>query len=333
MLSMPVISYLFLGGIGAGSLVVLIGMDCWIKRREYVFRGRENVSRVFMWPLRRLVSQGYLISLVVLVLGIVCLLVDLGRAENALLMFMRPFSSIISIGSYALSILVVLAAFLAVSNNMDLPRMPRALLFAVKVFTVIVALFVMIYTGLYLRGVRAVPLWGSALVPLLFFLSSLSCGIALVLGAAFLVEKNVVTEKALGLLVKIDAVLIVAESLALVSFLLQAAFDAPELAFRESSFVFVGSDEVRFAFWVGLVLCGLVLPLLIELAVFRKDMHVVGAFLAVLVLVGGFSLRFCVVEAGAFPSMLASAAASEQGVALGSASATTSADLSLAGGR
>ena len=48
------------------------------------------------------------------------------------------------------------------------------------------ALAVMLYTGLLLQSLNAVPLWATPWLPALFVLSSLSCGMALVLAACVL---------------------------------------------------------------------------------------------------------------------------------------------------
>lgn len=132
---------------------------------------------------RRLLGSGFAVAFVVLALGIVCLLADLGNAERVVLLLLNPTASYLSVGSWALVACLTLAAalgfaWLGVGTwNVGLVRILLAV-------AALVATVVMVYTGLLLQSLGAVPLWTAPWVPLLFAVSSLSCGLACTLALA-----------------------------------------------------------------------------------------------------------------------------------------------------
>ena len=164
----------------------------------------------------------------------------------------------------------------------------------------------MVYTGLLRQGLGAVALWRSPFVPVLFTLSSLSCGIAVVLVAAFFADPEGEAGRIVRPLVRADAALIVLEAAAAAPFAgLALAGGHPGTAASAAQLV-DGSGAP--AWWGGFVLCGLAVPLAVELAFAVRErsqaralqpvLRTALAVAAVLVLVGGFSMRSAIVDAG-----------------------------------
>ena len=115
-----------------------------------------------------------------------------------------------------------------------------------------------VYTGLLLQGLGAVALWRSPFVPVLFTLSSLSCGIAVVLVAAFFADPEGEAGRIVRPLVRADAALIVLEAAAAALFAgLALAGGHPGTAASAAQLV-DGSGAP--AWWGGFVLCGLAVP-------------------------------------------------------------------------
>lgn len=56
--------------------------------------------------------------------------------------------------------------------------------FAVSILALVAGISVAVYTGLLFSDMKAVPLWATPVLPLLFAVSSLSCGCAVVVGTA-----------------------------------------------------------------------------------------------------------------------------------------------------
>ncbi|NTU89816.1 MAG: polysulfide reductase, partial [Actinobacteria bacterium] len=108
-----IISYLFLGGAGAGALAVLSVLDMLSWQATVPGGGNATVRSAFYSPqagYRDFFAPCYLISFISLALGTLCLLFDLGRADRALFLFLRPTLTYVSVGTYALT-LCLLTAF------------------------------------------------------------------------------------------------------------------------------------------------------------------------------------------------------------------------------
>ena len=164
-----VVLYLFLGGCGAA--VVLVAaiwslLFCLTRTRTV------EQTRAFTALRARLFAAG----LVLLVLGSLCLLLDLGRPERFILLFVRPTASVISVGTFLLSGCILAAALLAVADFAPVRWMSRGARRVLEAAAAALACGVMLYTGLYMAWLEAVPLWNNAALPVLLALSSASSG-------------------------------------------------------------------------------------------------------------------------------------------------------------
>lgn len=308
MLGTLAVGYLFLGGAGAGAIVVASGLDLALVRAPFGTDARVSVDEAP--PCERVAAFALLAGFAALALGVLCLLFDLGRIDRVLDLFLRPSPTYLTVGSFALAVLAACGAFLTLVRLAYLPSVPRAAAVAVEAVAVAVGLVVMVYTGLLLQGLGAVALWRSPFVPVLFTLSSLSCGSALVLAAAQLTGAASAFATVLGRLAVVDAVVIVLEAAAL------AVFAGTALAGVGGDFV-VGrtaealaasaealvAGEAAWLFWGGLVLAGLAVPFALDviLARLRRPRPAIALVAAACVLAGGLAMRYCVVEAGMHP--------------------------------
>ncbi len=297
-----IVWYLFLGGTAAGSFAVLSAIDLYtafshandphLARTPRGYRGRRARSMTQ----RRIARTGYAAAFVLLVAGMLCLLADLGRPEAFYLLFLYPTGSFVSVGTVALTLFgACLVVALAESVLTLGPAWERAALVA-KALGAVLAVVVMVYTGLLLKSVVAVDLWQSAWLPVLFLFSALSCGCGVVLlSTCFCVASPSVLAWIRGLAIA-DAVFIVLEALSAA-----ACAVTVNAASAGRPFDALLAGEQSCVFWLGFVGCGILAPLAIEasaLAARRSHRSSVVAVLAVLVLVGGLSLRFVLVNAG-----------------------------------
>lgn len=314
MFETAVVCYLFLGGAGAGACAVLSVMGFLVPRRFLMSEVADSSGRaVFAVRVpeeyRRLFSPGYVAALGTLMLGIVFLLVDLGRADR-LLLLLQPRLTYLSIGAYALAVCVAVSAFAALMWRGVL-RVGRVWVFRFTGGVQLVAAFVvMLYTGLLLWDVRAVPLWSTPWLPALFVLSALSCGIALVMGADRLSEgSRFFSGFAMGL-AKADVVVVLVEMAVAIGFIVSGGFassgETPTALAAAASLSRLLSGDLSAAFWGGFVACGLAAPLVIETGavLFRRSVPLVTLGASALILVGGFFLRWCIVEAGVHPVVM-----------------------------
>lgn len=305
MLSDLVVCYLFLGGAGAGLALVLSVLGLLVPRACVStppgVRLRPNAAY------RKLLGSGFAAAVVLLALGIVCLLADLGNAERVILLLLQPAVSYLSVGSWALAACLVLAGALALAW-LGAGVWSLAVVRALHAIAALVAAVVMVYTGLLLQSLGAVPLWSTPWLPALFVASSLSCGIACVLALAQLTGAAHAFAATLGRLAAVDAVVIVIEA-AVVAVYVHAASQAAvplsngtELAAAQSIHELIAGENAQL-FWAGFVALGLAVPLVLDgvLATRRRPLPGVALFAAACVLAGGFVMRFCVVAAGAHP--------------------------------
>jgi len=144
-----------------------------------------------------------------------------------------------------------------------------------------------IYTGVLLGTMAARPLWNSALLGPLFLVSGLSTG------AAFMLLFGL-KDRERRVLGRADMGLIAAELALLALWMIGLATGGGP---SEAALATILGGPYTAAFWTMVVALGLLAPLLGEWLEFRHG-AVPGRGTAVLVLVGGFALRWILVFAG-----------------------------------
>ncbi len=288
MFSDSIIWYLFLGGGGAGAVTVLALADLlfgrWSKRPE---RGRlawtQELSRPFF-------VRGYLFAGGALVLGTLCLLLDLAHPERFLYVLVYPTASVLTFGSYVLSATVACTVALGAVALFGSARTPLPLIKALELAAAACGTATMVYTGVLLAQIGFVPLWGSPLLPVLFTCSSLSVGAACTLAGAW--PEAAAKERLMRAFSHADAALIACEAAVLVAYLALAAGAQGQGAAVEA--LLLGPDA--WVFWIGFVGVGLVLPFALDVAFAATGASSLVAVAVPFVLVGGFFLRYCIVN-------------------------------------
>lgn len=288
-----IVIYLFLGGISAGALVIS-GLANYIGRQERYTHLARSAAFVAPFPV---------------LLGTALLVFDLGRPLHFWKLFLAfAPESPMWIGTWLLS------AFLAVSLpylNLFLPE-PRRLwrpknvalwknLLAAAGLPIGVG--VGIYTGVLLGAVPARPFWNTPMVAQLFLFSGLSSGAALLILLGHRAPEPVPAEDR-RLLVSADVIFILLELFMILPYIVHGALST--LAARQSlDLLFHGG--LAWTFWLGVVLLGLLLPLAAEVASLAPALfgsrhwplpRAVDALAGLLVLAGGFLLRYVFVYAG-----------------------------------
>lgn len=301
MLTDLVVWYLFLGGTGAGLLLVAAVFE--MLSPQAVDGVCARAGRYAPRPAyRRFFGPAYGVGTAAVLLGMLCLLLDLGRADRALSLFLQPVPSFISVGAYALVALVVLSALLAAVWTFGVEGFRVAFVRVVRVLVVAVAGVVVAYTGLFLASMPAVPLWASPWLPPLFVASALSCGCALLACTCVLTGSGEEFASTLRRVQKADVAAIACELAVLAAFGI-AALGGSETA-RLSMERLVAGDLAP-AFWGAVVALGLVAPGACE-AFGKRVSARVAVFACAFVLVGGFFLRWCIAQAGMPPDLVAS---------------------------
>lgn len=279
------IGYLFLGGTGAGALAVLCVLKC---ARALRWRALAMPEEFF--------ARGWPVCTVTLATGILCLLADLGRPDRLLHLLTSPEPSAMAVGSFALAAALVLAAAFSAFALFDTVRLPRVAVVCLAVAGVAAAGATAAYTGVLLESLASVLLWRTPLVPALFVLSSASCGIAVAFLAASFVETRHPYRGPLVWLARVDGGIVLVEAGCLAVFLLLAFAGEGTVAAARALVL----GELAPVFWGVLAVCGLAVPLVLERFLTHGNSRTQLLWIAALLLVGGFALRWCIVGAGAY---------------------------------
>ena len=260
-------AYFFLGGLSAGSFLFSAAMTYW--KKEF----------------RPLGKPAGVLAPVILALGMIVLLVDLGQPGRAwrLLTSFNPASAI-SWGVWFLNVFAVLSVLYAWGLIKD--RADQVKKFACMGAPV--AILVAAYTGVLLAQAPGRPLWHSALVPVLFLNGALASGVALgLLLSAGKQDSDSLTSvgKVLAGIVLLELGLIAVELLILFNGGGEAAATAVGLLTGPHAIMFLGVQ----------IVLGMILPAAILLRSKAPALRIVAS---ILVLIGVFAMRYVVVVGG-----------------------------------
>ena len=285
--------YLFLAGAGAGAYLVGVAAD---------YLGERY---------RPLVKPGVYLGAPMVAIGSLLLLLDLGAPLRFWRGFFRPGSSMISVGIIIISVFIVLGAIHIAALLFRLNVSQRALRWLGGI-NALFALGTAIYTGLLLGVVKAVPFWNTPMLPLLFLVSALSTGVGAVLLVVglqrWVAPKSVEAEgeqvtESVHALARVDLPLIVTELLVLF-FLLFVMAASTSVAAESARYLVAGGYAV--AFWLGVVVIGLLVPVTLEAWSLTRGKGLslarladLGVVTGLCLLVGGLILRYAVLAAGA----------------------------------
>ena len=315
MFSPLVIFYLFLGGSSAGTVATCCVVDIlqFLRTREVDHRCCTGIPHpeTGSSPVKRTLDTAFVWGLLMIAAGVGYLMADLGRVDRLSALFFDPHPTVLTLGAYSLAIMAILAAFLACARWLYLPSIPRRLVLAVEAMTVPVTVVMAAYTGVLLQSLIGVSFWRSALIPVLFVLSSASCGMScFCLASIFAGEPDQYQKALMRRLARWDMTVIALEAACATAFLIAAAESTnpgTQTAFRS-----IISGETAAAWWLGFVACGMAAPFTIEVLLcinckirrsgrptaITSNERTLVALTAILVLVGALSMRWALVESG-----------------------------------
>ena len=286
----PIATYLFLGGMGGGMFFMAAVLSFFVLPEQATMLGS-----VLAWPT--------FFALVWLAFGCFLLVFELGQHYAFVYVFFNSMTSVIGHGARLLCVALIfglfwwisylpwewisgLAGFFAVFRSLNLALAGLA------------GFCIMLYTGVLFSTLKAHSFWATPALPVLFTISALSTACACtmlclnftglypdmgVYGQASLVILAIVVHEMLHAL---DIILILAELTVLLLLVLSLLCAGNKVAHKAAERWVRGSYSKLF--WIGMVGCGLVLPLLF---------NIIGLNIpaAVLALCGGLLLRFLIV--------------------------------------
>jgi formate-dependent nitrite reductase membrane component NrfD len=308
-----IVNYLFLGGLSAGLFFVSA-------LATFLYKSNEPS------PYTRIARLGALLAPWPVIFGCLLLIFDLGRWYRFYKLFLHlRLVSPMSIGSWLLVLFTLVSlvncyAWLTeLQRNALFAKLPRTLAFFsnfnydvdhwrrwLALAGLPISVGVGIYTGVLLGAVQSRPFWNTNLVAQLFLFSALSTGCAaLILGLAGR-EKRA---QELRLLYGLDICFMVLEFFIVLPYLIHGQLSVQAV---QDSLKLILGGPFTILFWVFFLGLGLLTPLVIELKelvpvmVSNREFHYnrfVTAGAAVLILSGGFLLRYIFVFAGQMSAM------------------------------
>ena len=304
---LPVISYLFLAGVGAGAVTVSASMQ---------LRGGGNGQATH----EEIARYGAFLGPLPVIIGCALLVLDLasfqaGHWFRFINLYRVANMSPMSIGTWLLTCFIVTSVLYAYTHQTLLPFLfgdRAAWRRALAWINIPLGLGVAIYTGVLLGAMPSRPFWNSPILALLFMLSALSTGTALIILARALFghgdatnQRQEIGRRSGYILAATDTMIVGFELLTLFLFLMFAYLTVGNVRYAVSTILPGGS--LSSMFWFGVVLVGLVIPGLLELyfiipSLLHRRQYTVSRYtemvIAAAILFGGLLLRYVVVIAG-----------------------------------
>lgn len=302
-----IVSYLFLGGLSAGLYFVSA-------LATLLQRSGEDVGY------KRIAKIGAILAPWPVMLGSFLLIFDLGKWYRFWKLFMHiEWTSPMSLGSWLLIVFTIVSLFYAYSwlneeqRAWMFSKLPKQLHFLnhdtsgkhriLALLGLPISVGVGIYTGVLLGAVQSRPFWNTNLVAQLFLFSALSTGCAALL-LVMTVNRDTSDSSGLQLLYNLDIGLMTLEFFIVVPYIVHGQLSVQAV---KNSLTLVLGGPFTLLFWVFFLGLGLLLPLVIEIyesvpaLLNQRTIHYnqkITAATAVLVLAGGFLLRYIFVFAG-----------------------------------
>ncbi|MEE0704767.1 MAG: NrfD/PsrC family molybdoenzyme membrane anchor subunit [Adlercreutzia sp.] len=294
MVSIYIALYLFCAGAGGGAFLLGSVVDL-------VLRFRPQAARGWFARVSAVTDAGLVLGPVLVVVSAAFLVLDLGVPEKALYLFFVSNQSLLSMGAWAI-LLFAVTAFGALalgvvaadgSDEGDVdPSARRVILRAIELGCSLLAtgfaLFVVVYSGVFLALYPSLPFLHTPWIPVLFVASAMATGLAALMVVAFFRQPVPGMMEGARSLLGLDAALIVLEAAALLVFLVAAlASGFP----ARSGALMVLTGSLAPAFWIGVVVLGLVAPFSVDMVCRATPSFPAVALGAAGTLVGGLVLR------------------------------------------
>ncbi|MEC4183673.1 NrfD/PsrC family molybdoenzyme membrane anchor subunit [Adlercreutzia sp. R21] len=300
MVSAYIALYLFFAGAGAGAFLIGSAVDI-------VLRFRPACARGWFARVSVVTDAGLVLGPLLVAVSALFLVLDLGVPERAFRLFLVSTPSLLSMGAWSIAAFCASAGAALVlgalagddEDGLDHERgSGRVVLrvgeLACSLVATGLALFVVVYAGVFLSMYPSLPFLHTFWIPVLFVASALACGLAALMVAAFFRQEAPDMPAAVDSLLALDAVLIAVEAVALGVFLVSSyASGAPSSAAVQ---LLVGG-KLFCLFWVGVVFVGLVVPFSVDVVCRRLPAPVAVALGAACTLVGGLCLRMALLMA------------------------------------
>jgi len=285
-----IVTYLFLAGAGAGAFLAAVACDLLAPD----------------WS-KALARAGSLASGPLVAVGTACLVLDLeaGLWEPWRQIYLvNNLESMISWGVIVLSLFIPVAFVYAAGLNeiTFVGRYAKKYLKPLEIVGSGLAVATAVYTGVLIAVVNGVPFWNTPMMPVLFFASAMSTGLAVAMLGAAVIDINTIrtlSNFALG-----HVIFLAVEGFVLMLLVFMSLTRSVEAAISANMLI---SGMLSPYFWILVVVLGILVPFILSIVEYYEygampKLLVVGADL--LVLLGGMSLRALIVFSGSPPQVI-----------------------------
>jgi formate-dependent nitrite reductase membrane component NrfD len=286
MFSSYIMWYLFFAGAGSGAYT-LAALFSYVNR----FSPRAHVREYL-----QIARGGFLCGPLLVLFSVLFLMFDLGSPHKAYLVFVSPTLSVLSVGAWLVLLFVTGSALLFFIRRTLSFHIARTLVLVLEAVTFLFALGVMGYTGVFISSMPSLPFLNSPVVIPLFVASSLSTGAAVITLFGFLNQQKKSMLFSMRLIPTLDLIFIVMETVFLLVLFIMVLTDSNETA-HASAVELISGDEAPL-FWGLVVGGGLVVPGCIGVFERRQLRPPLLALSALLLLIGGLALRYCLTQGG-----------------------------------
>lgn len=169
-----------------------------------------------------------------------------------------------------------------------------------KVLTGISAFLIGIYSGFIMNYCRSIPFWNSALVPLVFIFAGIADGFALIMAIGLAGAQVNMVAAEIG-----SRWLLILNTLIIAVYLWSQTYTS---SIAKYSVLKLIKGNLAPVFWVGLILLGIVIPLVISIAsIFTGEASTSLLIIAVVChTAGAFALKYCLLKVGIHNPLLPS---------------------------
>jgi formate-dependent nitrite reductase membrane component NrfD len=252
-----------------------------------------------------------ILSLVLIGVGGLILIADLGKPVRVLRAFLNPRTSWISVGAICDFIFLGFAglwtlADLDIPGVLTLTGLPwhgnSALGLVFQVIAALAAVVVIVYPGLVLTSSPSIPFWNNAMIPMQFLATAFASAFAfaLIYSALATVEADTLTSW-LG----ITAVLLVIALFLQIGHVLNAQYQHIAGKFSVRRLL---SGDLQLAYLGGVIVVGIIVPLALVAYGLQAGsgslVTTAAAIAGVLILIGNWLSKHTVIRAGAYAPLM-----------------------------
>lgn len=203
MFGFEIVCYLFLGGL-SGGLCVVSAVSGLTVPAEQLRRGPDIAQR-------RVLAVSFTACAGCLVFAALLLLADAGNLSALKYLILSSRLNYLVVGAWAIALSAALSLLLVIMWRAPSRLWGVGLVRLVLVLECLMGAFVVLYTGLFLAGMKAVALWSTPWLVLLFVCSPLPCAIVAFVALTNACGLSATFSRWINVLVKADLVILALE--------------------------------------------------------------------------------------------------------------------------